>query len=357
MAHDLVIVTGASGYVATHIVQQLLQAGYKVRGTVRSLLDDKKVTPLRTICPSSQHNLELVEADLLSPESWIPAVRGCTYVIHTASPVPARYRNPDDENEYLKPIVEGTLSVLKACREVGNIRRFVLTGSLTAVTPFSAVSRTYSDEDCIDPATEEMVYPKSKALAEKAARSFVDELPQGERFDLVTVIPSVIIGPPLCGYVAPSMGFGGKLLNREWPLLPHINMNFIDVRDVALVHIRAMELPQAAGKRFLVTAENLWFKDLAVLFDKEFRKYGYEVSTRSAPYILLWIFSFCSEDARQACAAWGKVHQFDNTPMKEVLGVTPRDVRQSVLDMAHSMIDKGFIHKTEIYTKSRENKL
>ncbi len=201
MASGVVLVTGASGYMATHVVQQLLRAGYKVRGTVRSLQDTKKVTPLRNICPSFQHNLELVEADLLRRESWIPAVRGCTNVIHTASPVPTGYRNLDDENEYLKPIVEGTLSVLKASREVGNIRRFVLTGSISAVTPFSAESRTYSDEDCIDPATEALVYPKSKALAEKAARTFVAELPQDERFDLVTVIPSVIIGPPLCGYV------------------------------------------------------------------------------------------------------------------------------------------------------------
>ncbi len=150
---------------------------------------------------------------------------------------------------------------------------------------------------------------------------------------------------------------GPSLLEKELPALPHINLNFVDVRDVALAHIRAMELPQAGGKRFLLTAENLWFKDLAVLFDKEFRKYGYAVSTWVAPFWLMRIFAFFSEDARQACAAWGKVHQFDNTPMKEMLGVTPRDVRQSVLDMAHSMIEKGLIHKTETYVRTRESKM
>ena len=85
---DLVLVTGASGYIATHIVKQLLELGYRVRGTVRSLTDDKKVAPLRKLVDKSKHELELVEADLLNENSWLDAVKGCTYVLHTASPFP-----------------------------------------------------------------------------------------------------------------------------------------------------------------------------------------------------------------------------------------------------------------------------
>ena len=85
---DFVLVTGASGFLASHVVKQLLELGYRVRGTVRSLTDDKKVAPLRKLVDKSKHELELVEANLLNENSWLDAVKGCTYVLHTASPVP-----------------------------------------------------------------------------------------------------------------------------------------------------------------------------------------------------------------------------------------------------------------------------
>ncbi len=86
---EIVLVTGASGYIATHIVKMLLELGYKVRGTVRSLKDEKKISPLKKLVINPKHELELVEADLLNESSWLNAVKGCTYVMHTASPFPS----------------------------------------------------------------------------------------------------------------------------------------------------------------------------------------------------------------------------------------------------------------------------
>ena len=86
--NDLILVTGASGFLASHIVKQLLELDYRVRGTVRSLKNEKKVEPLKRLAEKSKHELELVEADLLDEKSWLNAVKSCTYVIHTASPVP-----------------------------------------------------------------------------------------------------------------------------------------------------------------------------------------------------------------------------------------------------------------------------
>ena len=85
---DTVLVTGASGYLACHVIQQLQCEGYRVRGTVRSLKNDKKCQPIRELCPDAKHPVELVETDLLQPETWPAAVAGCSYVIHTASPFP-----------------------------------------------------------------------------------------------------------------------------------------------------------------------------------------------------------------------------------------------------------------------------
>ena len=117
----LVLVSGASGFVACHVVQQLQQAGYRVRGTVRSLKNEAKCQPLRELCPDAAHPIELVEADLLDAESWPKAVEGCTYVIHTASPFPAA--NPKHEDELIKPAVEGTLNVLRAAKDVSSVKR------------------------------------------------------------------------------------------------------------------------------------------------------------------------------------------------------------------------------------------
>jgi nucleoside-diphosphate-sugar epimerase len=97
MSDSLVLVTGASGYLAAHIVKQLLEQGYRVRGTVRSLKDEKKVAPLRNLVENPKHPLELCEANLLDENGWIAAVKGCMFVLHTASPVPSYV--PDDENE------------------------------------------------------------------------------------------------------------------------------------------------------------------------------------------------------------------------------------------------------------------
>lgn len=134
---DLILVTGASGYVATHIVKQLLDKGYRVRGTVRSLKNEKKVAPLRSLGDKEKmkFDLELVEADLLDEKCWPSAVAGCTYVIHTASPFPLDV--PSDESELIEPAVNGTLNVLRACvaaQDDSKVKRVVLTSSTAAVT-------------------------------------------------------------------------------------------------------------------------------------------------------------------------------------------------------------------------------
>lgn len=110
---DRVLVTGASGFIAGHVVQVLMEAGLRVRGTVRSLRNEAKVAHLRALCPGAKYPLELVEADLLQPDSWPAAVAGCTHVMHVASPAPASL--PKHEDELVKPAVEGAC----VCSRVG----------------------------------------------------------------------------------------------------------------------------------------------------------------------------------------------------------------------------------------------
>jgi len=146
---DLVLVTGASGFLASHIIKQLLDEGYRVRGTVRSLNDEKKCAPLKELVANPKHALELCEADLMNEDSWKLAVADCTYVIHVASPVPNYV--PKDENEVIKPAVNGTLFVLKACvheSPTSKVKRVVLTSSVAAIAGDEfQTGKVYSEND------------------------------------------------------------------------------------------------------------------------------------------------------------------------------------------------------------------
>ena len=126
---DLILVTGASGYLSTHVIKQLLESGLRCRGTVRSLTNKSKVDPLRALVKNAKYELELVEADLLDESSWIAAVKDCTHVIHTASPVPSHV--PEQENEVILPALNGVLNVFRACVQEGSkVKRVALTSSM-----------------------------------------------------------------------------------------------------------------------------------------------------------------------------------------------------------------------------------
>jgi nucleoside-diphosphate-sugar epimerase len=171
---DLILVTGASGFLATHVVKHLLEQGYRVRGTVRSVKDEKKCDPLRKLAVNPKHELELVEADLMDEKSWPSAVKDCTYIIHTASPVPSKV--PKDENEVIKPAVSGVMNVFKAAVQEGaRVKRIVLTSSIAAIAGDEFITdKVYSESDLSDPSISQP-YTKSKILSEKAAWDFVEE--------------------------------------------------------------------------------------------------------------------------------------------------------------------------------------
>ena len=147
---ERVLVTGASGFIATHIVKLLLEEGFRVRGTVRDLSNVKKVNPLKSLALNAKFELELCEADLLNANSWSNAVKDCTCVIHTASPFPNEI--PRDEADLIGPAVNGTLNVLKACvNEHSKVKRVILTSSVAAVS--GAVfenGRIFSEKDWPD---------------------------------------------------------------------------------------------------------------------------------------------------------------------------------------------------------------
>jgi len=249
-----VTITGITGFLGAHVCSLFLKDGsYKVRGTVRDPNNEKKIGPVKAAFGADLFGqLELAKADLLNAESIREAIRGSQYVVHTASPFPAK--NPKDENELIKPAVEGTMAVMRAAKEFG-VKRVVITSSIAAIYPQKPENskEAYTEKDWAD-LTVASAYEKSKAMAEKAAWDFVAALPENERFEVVTINPSMIMGPALIMGDFTSGIMAKKIMDAAFPGMPKIYMSVVDVRNVAEAHVRALKMPEAAGERFILTS-------------------------------------------------------------------------------------------------------
>ncbi|GFO29722.1 NADPH-dependent aldehyde reductase ari1-like isoform x2, partial [Plakobranchus ocellatus] len=244
MSDPLVLVTGASGFLGRHVVKVLQEKGYRVRGTVRSLKNAKRVEHLYNLCPNAKFKLELVEADLTKDETWLDAVEGCTYIHHVASPFPLEDVNRDEE--IIGPAIQGTLGVMKAAAKTGMVKRIVLTSSSSAVGFVGGNKDPRTEKDWTNINDKGIsAYPKSKVLAEKAAWEFVANLPENEKFELAVINPVFILGPVLQGSGGTSFEIIQQILMKEVPVVPHFNLGVCDVRDVAEAHLRCMTLPEA----------------------------------------------------------------------------------------------------------------
>lgn len=352
----IVLVTGASGYLATHIIKQLLdQAHVHVRGTVRSMADKSKVAPLQELGSRARYPLQLVEADLLHPQSWVEAVRGCSYVYHVASPF--LVGEPAHPDGVMKPAVEGTINVLSACRDSGTVKRVVLTSSISAVSggniaqPSRPQNYVFTEDDWSNPAPSSL-HHLSKYEAEKRAWDFVKGLENNEKakFELVTCCPGRINGPLLSRSSGAATAHGFSIFMQGMAGVPDLYFATIDVRDAATAHIRAMDTPIAAGKRYLLVHNRPHsFKETIDILREEFEPQGYTFSRRTLPKAVFWIMKWFNTNAKTVYQSMGHHSSWNNSRMKKELGIEPRPYKNTVLDMAYSVIELGFVPKKAGY--------
>ena len=193
-SNSLVLVTGASGFLAGHVIKVLLEAGYKVRGTVRKVADAKKYEYLRNLPGATPETLQFVEADLTDTKGWDDACTGCTYLMHVASPFPSGAVK-NEKLELIKPAVDGTLIVLEAALKAG-IKKAIVTSSCAAVSYGHDRERyagaPFTEKDWSELANIEG-YIKSKTLAEQAAWSFHGK--HKDKLEIATINPAFIVGP------------------------------------------------------------------------------------------------------------------------------------------------------------------
>jgi dihydroflavonol-4-reductase len=237
----IVCVTGATGFVASWLVEGLLRQGDTVRGTVRDRARAGHVTALA----GAGERLQLVEADLEAPGAFDAAVAGCTTVFHTASPYVVDVADP--QRDLVDPAVQGTLNVLRACARAPGVARVVLTSSMAAVTDEPDADHVLTEADWNTKSTlDRNPYYLSKTLAERAAWDFMAR--EKPSFDLVVVNPFVIMGPSHGRAINTSNQILVDLANGVYPAIISLTWGLVDVRDVATAHIRAAEVAAASGR-------------------------------------------------------------------------------------------------------------
>jgi len=242
-----ILVTGGTGFVGTQCILQLLEKGYTVKTTIRSLAKkDQLISTLEKAGANNIDRLTFIEADLTTDRNWNEAVKACDYVLHVASPFPAV--SPEDENELIIPARDGALRVLKAARNAG-VKRVVLTSSFAAIG-YSKDSKdhVFTELDWTDENVQLPAYIKSKTVAEKAAWDFIEK--EDGNLELVVINPVGIFGPALGNDYSASVQVVQGLLAGAITESPNFTMGVVDVRDVADIHIRAMLNPDAKGERF-----------------------------------------------------------------------------------------------------------
>jgi dihydroflavonol-4-reductase len=332
-----VLVTGGTGFLGGWCIAELLRRGHDVRTTVRDVAREPAVrATVERAGVDAGDRLSVVAADLLNDDGWMDAVAGCSHVLHVASPFPPE--QPKDPDELIVPAREGALRVIEASLAAG-VERIVMTSSVAAVRhgrPASA-DRPYTEEDWTDGNdTRRTPYVRSKALAERAAWDHVRAARAEGR--LATVEPGAIIGPVLNNDHSFSLQAVQRLLDGSMPAIPRLGFTFVDVRDVADLHIRAMTDPAAGGERFLAVDEFLWVADVAAILRKRLGDRAAKVPTRNAPNFLVRALSVFDSSLRSIVGDLGKAAYYSNAKARERLGWQPRSVEDSIADTGESLL-------------------
>jgi nucleoside-diphosphate-sugar epimerase len=318
---ELVLVTGGNGTVGIQCILQLLKKGYFVRTTLRTLNKKNEVIAmLKRGGINSFDNLSFVEADLTKDDNWDAAMEGCKYVLHVASPT---HIDAQDESKLIGPAVDGVLRVLTAARNAG-IKRVVLTSSFGALG-FSHTDRSTptTEADWTNPHQKGLsAYEKSKVLAERAAWDFIKT--EGRDVELSVLNPVAIYGPSLGPNNSPSLGLLKMLLSGNMKAVPNIPLNVVDIRDVADLHIRAMETPAAAGERFIATAGGeISLPEIARLLKVKLPAVSEKVSLKVIPDWVLRIMGLFNPQAKTAYHMLQINRNVSNEKAKKILGWTP----------------------------------
>ena len=325
---EKVLVTGATGFIGLHCIQQLLNQGYQVNGTLRSMnRKDEVLESLKNHNTSAEH-LSLFEADLLSDDGWDAAIEGCDYLLHIASPF---VLTNESLEFFVKPAVEGATRALKFAQK-HNVKKVVLTSSFAAIGDTFDGTQSFDESHWSDTTNDRMTfYAISKTLAEQAAWDYVKE--NNVDFKLSVINPTAVTGPSLSQDVGISNALILRMLNGSMPALAKIHFGYVDVRDVAKAHILAMTNSASDGGRFILSEKEMWMHEAAkVLTDN-----GYKAPSKILPNWLVKFIAMFNGDMVAVSKMAGKNRDCHSTKAKDILGWDPMPAEESILATAKQL--------------------
>ena len=328
MTQQIALVTGVSGYLGLHVAKALIERGYHVKGTVRSLSKEPSVREALGVADDS---LSFAECDLTSDQGWKEAFTGVHALIHVASPF--ILKEPKDEQEYLKPAVEGTLRVMQFARDA-RIKKVVATSTyLTMAGHMTSGSFGPGDFTPFDDPTIN-AYIRSKIAAEQALWDFVRR--QNAEMRVSTIHPGAILGPPLGKSDAgTSVSTISAMISGSTPGIPPISVPMVDVRDVAEAHVLALEFEGANNKRYVAAhSEPISYLEVATTL----RSAGYsKVPGKEIPEGLIRVLGIFNRELRSMKAFLGKSVHADTSQTATDLNWSPRSISETVIDTAKAL--------------------
>ncbi len=339
MGDELVLVTGGSGFLGAHCISRLLQDGYRVRTTVRSLDREPAVLALlRRAGTVPDGRLSFAATNLSDDAGWPAAMEGAGFVLHTASPFPPV--QPRDPDELIVPARDGALRALRAARDAG-VKRVVLTSSFAAIGYGGPVpDRPFTEEDWTDPEARVSPYVKSKTLAERAAWDFIAG---AGGMELAVVNPVAIFGPVLGPKLSSSIEIVQRLMAGGLPATPRISAGVVDVRDVAALHVLAMTSPAAAGQRFLASGgDAMALPEMARVLRARLGSAAAKVPTRVMPDVMVRLAGLFNKSlAEDVVPRLGRVRHLSNAKARQLLGWEPRSNEDALVATAESLLELG----------------
>ncbi len=268
---------------------------------------------------------------------------GCDYVQHLASPLPAKL--PRNDDELIIPAREGALRALRFARAEG-VKRVVMTSSM------ASIGYGWRPGERPDPLTEEhwsnpdykpdnTGYTRSKAIAERAAWDYIEG--EGAGMELACINPVLVLGPVMSGDFSASVEAVTQLMQGKIPATPKIGFQLVDVRDVADAHVAAMELREAAGERFILADDFLWYREVADILRQAYPEYSRKLPKGELPDFLVRGMALLNPVLKQVIPELGKRRFGSNDKVRNMLRVTPRPARDAILASADSLIANGTV--------------
>ena len=338
---DLILVTGLSGFIGSHVAAQLLAKGYRVRGTVRNKAKGQKIVDKLAAHGADVSKLEMVEANLSADSGWELAVQDCRYIQHIASPFPLEA--PSQREALVPEARAGAMRVIEHGLGAG-AERIVMTSSIVAMIGQKGrgPKMLITEKDWSDPDWKPLrAYAVSKTRAELSAWAYIEKQTQTDRSRLTVVNPGLVLGPDSYDNAGASLALIQGLMSGEVPKAPKVAYPIIDVRDCAAIHVAAMTAKAAGGRRLIAASDTLWMNDIAKVLRRVYPEA--KLPNGELPNFIVKLVGLFDDRVKGILPDLGTYHEADNGYVSTMTQVIPRPAKEAILAAAESMVASGAI--------------